>query len=67
MAKKNQNFKYKMRDQNLDDEQEKYLGTIININLKMSDQCTAASKKANIRLSQISRKLYTAFVRPHLE
>ncbi len=44
----------------------------------MSDQCTAANKKANMMLGFISRnivhkpkdvteRLYTAFVRPHLE
>ena len=51
---------------------------MINCNLKVSDQCIAASKKANMMLGLISRnldhkaqevmtKLYTAFVRPHLE
>ena len=58
--------------------QEKDLGVIISNTLKMSDQCTAASKKANMMLGLISRnfdykspevmkRLYTAFVRPHLE
>ena len=68
-----------MRDQELDKvKQEKDLGVIINHNLKVSDQCIAASKKANMMLRLISRKfyhkapdvmkkLYTAFERPHLE
>ena len=68
-----------MRDQELNNvKQEKDLGVIINCNLKVSDQCIAASKKANMMLGLISRnfyhkapevmkKFYTAFVRPHLE
>ena len=40
-----------MRDQELDKvKQEKDLGVIINCNLKVSDQCIAASKKANMML-----------------
>ena len=77
---KNPNFKYNMRDQELDKvKQENYLGVIMNCNLKVSDQCIAGSKKANMMLGLISRNfdhkapesmkknLYTAFVRPHLE
>ena len=76
---KNPNFKYLMRDQELDKvKQVKDLGVIINCNLKVSDQCIDASKTANMMLGLISRyfdhkapevmkKLYTAFVRPHLE
>ena len=68
-----------MRDKELDKvKQEKDLGAIIKCNLIVSDQCIAASKKANMMLGLISRnfdhkapevmkKLYTAFVRPHLE
>ena len=43
-----------MRDQDLDNvKQEKDLGVITNCNLKISDQCIAASKKANmIRLTR---------------
>ena len=53
---KNQNLKYKMRDRELDKvKQEKNLGVIINCNLKVSDQCIAASKKANMMLGLISR------------
>ena len=53
---KNPNLKYKMRDQELDKvKQEKDLGVIINCNLKVSDQCIAASKKANMMLGLISR------------
>ena len=74
---KNPNFKYKMRDQELDKvKQEKDLGLIINCNLKVSDQCIAASKKANMlglisrnfdhKAPEVMKKLYTAFVRPHL-
>ena len=45
-----------MRDQALNNiKQEKDFGVIINCNLKMSDQCIAASKKANIMLKLISR------------
>ena len=44
---KNPNFKYKMRDQEHDEvKHEKDLGVIINSNLKVSDQCIAACKKA---------------------
>ena len=76
---KNPNFKYKMHDQELDKvKQEKDFGVIINCNLKVNDQCIAASKKANMIIGVISRnfdhkapkvmkKLYTAFVRPHFE
>ena len=79
LGDKNPNFKYKIRDQELDKiKQEKDLGVIINCNLKVSDQCITASKKANMMLGLISRnfdhkapevmeKLCTAFVRPHLE
>ena len=75
----NPSFKYKMCDQELDKvKQENDLGVIINRNLKVSDQCIAVSKKANMMLGLISRnhnhkapdvmkKLYTAFVRPHFE
>ena len=76
---KNPKFIYKMRNQELDNiKQEKDLGVIISCDVKMSDQCTAAPKKANMMLGLISRnfdykspevmkRLYTAFVRPHLE
>ena len=76
---RNPKFKYKMRNHELCDvKQEKDLGVIISNDLKTSDQCKAASKKANMMLGLISRnityrspdvmkKLYTAFVRPHLE
>ena len=47
-------FLYKMRDQELDNvKQEKDLGSIINCNLKVSDQCIASSKKANMMLGLI--------------
>ena len=53
---KNPNFKYKMRDQELDKvKQEKNLGVIINCNLKVSDQCIAASKKENMMLGLMSK------------
>ncbi len=52
----NPKFIYKMRDQELDNiKEEKDLGVIISCDFKMSDQCTAASKKANMMLSLISR------------
>ena len=52
---KNPKFKYKMCDQKLDKvKQEKDLGVIINCNLKVSDQCIAASNKANMMLGLIS-------------
>ena len=75
----NPRFKYHIRSQDLSNvKQEKDLGVIISNNLKTSDQCTAASKKANKMLGFITRnidhkspeimkKLYIAFVRPHLE
>ena len=45
-----------MHDKQLDNvKQEKDLGIIINCNLKVSDQCTAPSKKVNMMLGQISR------------
>ena len=48
---KNPNFKYKMRDQELDKvKQKKDLGLIIYCNLEVSDQCIAASKKVNMML-----------------
>ena len=44
-----------MRDQEFDKvKQEKDLGIIINCNLKVTDQCIAASKKANM-MGLISR------------
>ena len=55
---KNPNFKYTMRAQELDNvKQEKDLVVIINCNLKVSDQCTAASKEAYMMLGLISRKI----------
>ena len=49
--------------------QEKYIGVIISNNLKISDQCTAASKKANRFnlkkiLFQSARSNEKTFVRP---
>ncbi len=45
-----------MLDQKLDNiKQEKGLGVIKRCDLKMSDQCTAASKKANMMLGLILR------------
>ena len=76
---KNSIFKFQMRDQELDKVKlEKDLGVIINCNLKVNDQCIAASKKANMILGlilrnfdykapEVMKKLYTAFLRPHLE
>ena len=67
-----------MWDQVLDGvKQEKDIGVIISNNLKVSDQCIVASKKANMMLGVISRNfdhklpevmktLNIAFVRPHL-
>ena len=53
---KNPNFKYKMRDQELDNVKlVKDLVVIINCNLKVNNQCIAASKKANMMLALISR------------
>ena len=61
-----------------DVKQNKNVGIIISNNLKVSVQCTAARKKVNMMLGIISRKfyhksqevmkrLYTVFVRSHLE
>ena len=74
------NFEYKMRDQEFDDvKQEKYFCVIISISndLKMSDQCTATSKKVNMisltsrnfdhKLPEVMKKLHTTFLRTHLE
>ena len=56
IGNKNPNFKYKMRDQELDNvKQEKELSIIINCNIKVSDQFIAISKKANRMLGLISR------------
>ena len=43
-----------MQDEELDVKQEKYLCVTISNNLKVSDQCTAASKNANTMLNLIS-------------
>ena len=79
IGEKNPNFKYHLQGHELSEvKQEKDLGVIISNTLKMSDQCSAASKKANMMLRLITRKfdykspelmkrLYLAFVRPHLE
>ncbi len=75
----NPRFKYHIRNQDLSSvKREKDLGVVISDNLKTSDQCTAASKKANKMFGFITRnidhkspaimkRLYSAFVRPHLE
>ena len=58
--------------------QEKDLGILIEDNLKPSAQCAKAAAKANMVLGQLTRgctwrdpdnltKLYTVYVRPHLE
>ena len=55
---KNPHFKYQIRDKKLGNvKQEKDLGIIISNNLKTSDQCTAASKKANKMLGLIMRNI----------
>ena len=62
-----------MRDQEVDDvKQESYLGASISNNLKMSDQCTAVSIKANVMFGKISRNFdhnekTIQYLRPHLE
>ncbi len=53
---KNPKFIYKIHDQDLNDiKQNNDLSVIISGDLKISDQCTAANKKANMMLSLISR------------
>ena len=58
--------------------QERDIGVLINKNLKPSSQCAEAARRANAVLGQVSRaflyrdritflKLYTQFVRCHLE
>lgn len=76
---KNQNFKYTMNGQEMEEvDMEKDVGVLVTTNLKPSQQCSAAAGKANSVLGQLSRavryrdrrtfiQLYKVYVRPHLE
>ncbi len=58
IGEKNPNFKYQTQGLELSEvKQEKDLGIIISNTLKMSDQCTATSDKANMMLGLISRNV----------
>jgi ribonuclease P/MRP protein subunit RPP40 len=78
VGRNNPRFKYTMDGKELVEvEQEKDVGVIIASNLKPSAQCAKAAKKANQVLGQLARavtyrgktfvRLFTTFVRPHLE
>ena len=76
---KNQKFKYTMGGQVLEEiESEKDVGVMIHHSLKPSMQCAKAATNANQVLGQLARglsyrdrntflRLYTVYVRPHLE
>ena len=78
-GKKNSRQAYTMGGHSLESSsQEKDLGILIEDNLKPSAQCAKAAAKANMVLGQLTRgctwrdpdnltKLYTVYVRPHLE
>ena len=79
IGRSNPQYKYYMNGIELQKvDEEKDIGVIINKNLKPTRQCTEASRKAKVVLGQISRtfhyrdrktflKLYTQYVRPHIE
>ena len=76
---KNKNEKYELLGKEIESvQQEKYLGVVITNDLKSSNQCIEAVKKAQKLLGYIKRQfrtrnketiltLYNALVRPHLE
>ena len=79
LGAKNRQFSYTMNGVKMEEvEVEKDVGVMVASSLKPSQQCTAASGKANGVLGQISRavnyrdkktfmQLYKVYVRPHLE
>jgi len=79
VGRDNNEFKYSMKElQLVKITQERDIGILINKNLKPSSQCAEAARRANAVLGQVSRaflyrdritflKLYTQFVRCHLE
>ena len=79
VGSKNEKFSYMMNDERLDNvNKEKDLGIIISDDLKPSQQCSEAVKKANKLVGFIGRAfefksenniltLYNSLVRPHLE
>ena len=79
MGKKNQHYSYTMDGRTLEEvDSEKDVGVVIHKSLKPSLQCAKAAAKANLVLGQLSRavtyrdketfiRLYTVYVRPHLE
>ena len=79
LGARNQKFEYIMGGRVLDSvDSEKDLGVIVHKSLKPSAQCAKAAGKANQVLGQLSRavtyrdkntflKLYSVYVRPHLE
>ena len=68
---KNKNEKYELLGKEIESvQQEKDLGVVITNDLKSSNQCIEAAKKAQKLLGYIKRQfrtLYNALVRPHLE
>ena len=79
MGRNNNNFSYTMKNIQLEVvNQERDIGVLINRNLKPSLQCAEAARRASVVLGQVSRsflykdrvvflKLYTQFIRCHLE
>ena len=75
----NINFEYEMHNNWLSvSNEEKDLGVIVSNDLKSSSQCLAVKNKANrilgiinrgvsFKSEEVIRKLYTSYVRPHLE
>jgi hypothetical protein len=78
-GRNNPNYEYEMRGQKLEKvDSERDIGVTVSNNLKPSAQCAKAAGTARAVLGQISRsfhyrdkktfvKLYTTYVRPHLE
>ena len=79
IGNKNPNHQYSMGNQQLETtEEERDIGVIMSSNLKPTAQCNKAARTAKTVLGQISRafhyrdrhvfmRLYTQYVRPHLE
>ena len=79
LGKNNARYEYNMEGQKLSTTDcEKDVGVKVSNNLKTTEQCRAASVKANLVLTQISKsfhfrdrhvflKLYKQYVRPHME
>jgi Reverse transcriptase (RNA-dependent DNA polymerase)/Endonuclease-reverse transcriptase len=78
-GRNNPQYDYEMNGEKLERvEEERDIGVTVNKNLKPSSQCSKAANTARTVLGQISRafhyrdkrtfvKLYTTYVRPHLE